>query len=142
MLNMLYLLTTFLPLPLWCLLIFRPNNTLTRRIVNNYSLFLLMGIYYLILLIAGISTGFDVSAITNLERLARAFGTPIGALIVWTHMLIVDLIAGYWVYHEAQRINATQWIASVCILMTLLSAPIGIFLFVLYRTFKVRNHAL
>jgi hypothetical protein len=145
MLNLLYLLTFVIPFPFWFLLIFRPYDPLTKRVANSYTIFLLTGIYYILLLIVGVTapagTGFDLSGFTTLEGLAKAFGTPLGALIVWSHMIIVDLIAGHWMYHETQRINASRWIASFCILMTLLSGPIGMFLFVLYRILKLRNNA-
>lgn len=146
MLNLLYLLTFVVPFPFWFLLIFRPNAALTKRLASNYTIFLLTGAYYIILLFAGViapsGVGFDLSGIVTIDGLAKAFSTPFAALIVWSHMIIMDLIAGHWMYHEAQRINAAQWITSLCIFMTLMSGPVGLFLFVLYRTVKLRNNAL
>jgi hypothetical protein len=145
MLNTLYLLTFVVPLPFWFLLMFRPHDALTRRVASSYTIFLLTGVSYIILLIAGIiapsGTGFDFTGLTTVEGLAKVFSTPLAALIVWTHMIIMDLIAGHWMYHEAQRIHASQSVTSLCLFMTLLSGPIGVFLFVLYRTMKLRNNA-
>jgi len=44
------------------------------------------------------------------------------------------LIGGHWMYHEAQRLNTPRLIARVCLLMTLLSGPVGLLLFTLWRT--------
>jgi hypothetical protein len=104
MLNLLYLLTFIVPFPFWFLIIFRPHDDLTKRVASNYTIFLLVGLYYILLLIAGITspagTGLDLSEWTTVEGLVKAFGTPFGALLVWSHMIVMDLIAGHWMYRS------------------------------------------
>lgn len=142
MLSTLYLLTFVVPFPFWFLMIFMPRTALTRRITDNYTIFGVLGIYYVVMLVGSLTTlagspGFDLNSFATVEGLARLMGTPIGALIVWSHMVIMDLIGGHWVYHESERLNAPLWWSSLCILMTLVSGPIGLLLFVSWRTFVV-----
>src|SRR5690349_12269474 len=122
MLNVLYALSLIVPFPFWLLMIALPRTAITKRIMGSYTIFVMMGIYYVLLLVSTTillksNTGFDWNSFTTVEGLAMLMGTPIGALIVWTHMVIMDLIGGHWMYHEAQRLNAPVWWSSVCLLM-------------------------
>jgi hypothetical protein len=146
MLNWLYLLTLIVPFPFWFLMIVLPRTTLTRRIINSYTIFIAVGTYYVFMLVSTVitlsgSTGLDLTSFTTVEGLAKLMGTPIGALIVWSHMVIMDLIGGHWMYHEAERLEAPLWWSSLCLFMTLLSGPVGLLLFVSWRTYAVsRGH--
>src|SRR5260370_42081188 len=106
MLNALYALTVIVPFPFWCLMIFAPRTVLTHRVMNNYTIFVVLGIYYVLMLASTLITlasspGFDLNSFASVESLARLMGTPTGTLIVWSHMMIMDLIGGHWIYHEA-----------------------------------------
>jgi len=146
MLNALYALTVIVPFPFWCLMIFAPRRVLTYRVMNNYTIFVVLGIYYVLMLASTVTTlasspGLNLNSFASVESLARLMGTPMGALIVWSHMIIMDLIGGHWIYHEAERLKAPVWWSSLCLLLTLLSGPVGLLAFVSWRTINVtRQH--
>jgi hypothetical protein len=142
MLNVLYALSLIVPFPFWFLMIVLPRTAFTKRAMSSYIIFVVLGVYYVVMLASTVislagAISLEFNSFITVEGLAKLMGTPIGALIVWSHMVIMDLIGGHWMYHEAQRLNAPIWWSSVCLLMTLLSGPVGLFLFISWRTWRI-----
>jgi hypothetical protein len=140
MLNMLYLLTFIVPAPCWFLMIFLPRTSLTRRLTNNYVVFIVLGLFYLVILIYAALALYSSAArngqvvdFASLDGLTRALANPASVLIVWLHMITMDLIGGHWLYHEAERLNAPILVSSGCILLTYLFGPFGLMVFILWR---------
>jgi hypothetical protein len=147
MLDLLFLLVTVIPLPFWFLMIFLPRWRVTRQVTKNYLVFLVLGALYVFAIVGAIAAG--ISALVAKSQgfslspagLLALLGTPAGILGVWTHMIVLDLVAGYWIYHEAERLHMPRLLTSVTLLFTFLLAPLGIFIFVLWRTLvKMRVH--
>src|SRR5690349_11684135 len=116
MLDLLFVLVNLIPLPFWVLMILLPRRQFTRRVMDNYLVFLLLGALYVFTMVGAIVAGIDVAArgagsavnFTTAGGLAAAFSSPAAALVVWVHMVTMDLIGGHWMYHEAQRLNLSQ----------------------------------
>ncbi len=149
MLDLLYVLVVVITLPFWFLMIFMPHRAITRRVASNYVVFLVMGVLYIFTLVGAVvaaldsaskgGPGFDFSSTASLAKL---FSIPAVALVAWVHMIILDLLAGHWMYHEAQRLGVPTAFASISLILTLLFAPLGVFVFVLWRNLMaMRAHA-
>jgi hypothetical protein len=148
MLDLLFVLVNLIPLPFWFLMIFLPRRQFTRRLMDNYLIFLVLGALYVFTMVGAIVAGVDATArgsapalnFTTTGGLAVAFSLPAAALVVWVHMVAMDLIGGHWMYHESQRLNLSQLFTSISLLLTLAFGPLGIFTFVLWRTLHMMRH--
>lgn len=145
MLNALYTLVNVIPLPFWFLMIVLPNRAITRRVANTYTVFLVMGVLYVVTLIGAGVTAMNSSAsggapmnFATAEGLAAQFSSPIAALVVWLHMLTLDLMAGHWIYHESQRLNAPRLLTGISLFFAFMAGPLGVLIFVAWRTFATR----
>jgi hypothetical protein len=148
MLDLLFVLVNVIPLPFWFLMIFLPRRQFTRRVMDNYMVFLLLGALYVFTMVGAIVAGVDAAArgsganlnFTTTAGLAAAFNSPAAALVVWVHMVTMDLIGGHWIYHEAQRLNLSRIVTSISLLLTLALGPLGLFSFILWRTLHLMRH--
>lgn len=148
MLDLLFILVNLIPLPFWFLMIFLPRRQFTRRVMDNYMVFLVLGALYVFTMVGAIVAGVDVAArgsgpavnFTTTGGLAAAFSLPAAALVVWVHMVTMDLIGGHWIYHEAQRLNLSRFVTSISLLLTFLLGPLGLFSFLLWRTLHLMRH--
>jgi hypothetical protein len=144
MVNALYVLVNVIPLPFWFLMIFLPNRDITRRVTSTYTVFLVLGALYVVTLI-GATTALLTAPrsappdFTTAEGLAALFANPVGALVVWLHMLTMDLVAGHWIYHEARRLHAPRLLASVTLALAFMFGPLGVLVFVLWRTLAAQR---
>ena len=137
-LNVLYFVTFFVAIPAWALILYAPRGTLTRNMMRGGLALVILGTLYSFVLIgtlvSQIGQGpFDLS---TTERLAALFSTPASALIVWLHMMTVDLAAALWIIGEADKIEMGGITLRFILLLTLVFAPIGIFFFVLWRRLR------
>jgi hypothetical protein len=144
MLNALYVLVNLIPLPFWLLMIVLPNRDITRRVVSTYTVFLVLGVLYVLTLIGAALALLTAPRsappdLTTAEGLAALFANPLGALVVWLHMLTMDLLAGQWIYHEAQRLHAPRLLVSVILALAFMFGPFGVFVFVLWRALAAQR---
>ncbi len=150
MLDLLYVLVVLIPLPFWFLMIFVPHRAITRRVASNYLVFLVMGALYIFTLVGAVVAALDSASkggpgldFSSVGSVAKLFSIPAVALFVWTHTNTTDLLAGHWMYHEAQRLGIPTVFTSISLILTLLAAPLGLFVFVLWRSLvAMRAHAL
>ncbi|HVO42551.1 MAG TPA: abscisic acid-deficient protein Aba4 family protein [Aggregatilineales bacterium] len=56
------------------------------------------------------------------------------AVLTWIGIVTLNLLAGYWIFHEAERQHLPTVVASICIFVAFLSGPVGVFFFVLTQT--------
>ena len=141
MVNVLYLIVNVIPLPFWLLMIFLPNRDITRRVANTYTVFLVLGALYTLsligLLLGGLTGPRNAPPdFTTADGLAILFANPLSALVVWMHMLTMDLVAGHWIYHEAQRLGAPRLLTSLALVLAFMFGPLGVFVFVLWRILR------
>src|SRR5438046_2828341 len=100
MLDLLYVLVTVIPLPIWFLMIFLPRRDVTRRVANNYLIFLLLGVLYIFALVGAVVAAIDSASrggpgldFRSTGSLAAFFSIPAVALVVWLHLVTMDLVA-------------------------------------------------
>ncbi len=141
MLDLLYVLVTLIPLPFWFLMIFLPHRGVTRRVANNYLVFLVLGALYVFTLVGATASAISAASqggpaidFSSTASLAALIANPAVALVAWLHIVTMDLIGGHWMYHEAQRLKAPTILTSISLILTFLAGPLGLFVFVLWRS--------
>jgi hypothetical protein len=72
------------------------------------------------------------------DLLTNIFVASIVAL-TWIGFSSMNLLAGHWIYHEADRLKMPTIVSSVCVFFAFLSGPVGVFFFVLIRSLMVRR---
>jgi hypothetical protein len=148
MLDLLYVLVVLITLPFWFLMIFLPKREITRRVSSSYLVFLVLGVLYIFTLVGAVMAVVDSASkggprldFSNIQALAGIFSVPAASLVAWVHMITLDLLAGHWLYHEAERLKAPRVFSSLTLILTFLFAPLGIFVFVLWRSLiAMRGH--
>lgn len=132
MLNLLYTLSLLIPLPFWALMILFPRQRLAQQAMESYLGVLILGGMYVLTLFGALLSSLGRLSIdfSSAEGLAAIFGDPAMALVVWLHVVALDLAAGYWIYSDGLRRNkATRLI----LVLTLFAAPLGLFIYFLSR---------
>jgi hypothetical protein len=111
-------------LPFWALMIFLPNWSVTRRVMESLLPFVVLAGLY-VYLIAGTINGETAQALANpkLADIARFFGDERAAATGWTHFLVMDLFVGRWIYWEGQKTGV--WTVH-SIALCLFAGPLGL----------------
>lgn len=141
MLMFLYLLSSIVPLPFWILLIFFTRRKVTKQFFGttySYAGFLVLGGLYIFTLFGTAMTLLfnGQSNVVNFgspDGLAKMFQIPALALVVWLHMITMDLAGGFFIYRESERLNLPLGFTKACLVLTFLLGPLGMFIFGLWR---------
>ena len=134
------------PLPLWLAMMLAPRHPLTERLARSSSIFALGALHYVISLIIAIRQGADERQqggqassggldLMSLGGIRTFLGTPSGALAAWAHMLALDLFTGGWIYRQCRRLDAPDWVRIGSLFFTLMTGPLGLLIFLLWRYF-------
>jgi hypothetical protein len=132
-------LANLIPLPWWLLMILLPKAAITRKLTQNYAIFLALAALYLIFLILGMTQLPPTSTVDfRFDQLRQSLGQSellfVGA---WLHYLVFDLFVGFWIYKQGLRLNIPVWQTGICLLFTLLAGPLGLGLFLIRRQFAL-----
>lgn len=141
MLDALFILSLVVSAPFWLLLIVFPRREFTRSLFATsylYLCFVILGVLYLFTLVGAttnaIATG-EISkwGITSLAGVSALMSSPTGALVVWIHLVTMDLAGGFMIYRAAQDLNMRTITLSIILFFTLLLGPLGMLIFSLWR---------
>ncbi|MBO9310090.1 MAG: DUF4281 domain-containing protein [Chloroflexi bacterium] len=132
MLNLLYALSLLVPLPFWALMILFPRQRLAQQAMESHLGVLILGGMYVLTLFGALVSGIGRISIdfSSPQGLAAVFSDPAMALVVWLHMIALDLAAGYWIYSDGLRRNKP---ARLILVLTLFAAPLGLFIYFMNR---------
>lgn len=136
MLDLLFLLSFIVPAPFWLMMLVAPRGAFTRRLLNSYAAFLILGAMYLFTLFGALFSTIGQGGglnFSSLEALAQGFAVPSLALVGWIHLVALDLAGGYWILSHAERSSMPVTALRFFLLFTLLAGPFGIFCFVMWR---------
>ena len=91
-------------LPFWTIMILFPKWEVTKKIMDSNWLFLPLIAAYIYYLVATVDPE-SAAALANpqLADIARFFGEEGAAGAGWTHFLVMDLLAGKWIYQQGQQ---------------------------------------
>ncbi len=136
--DLLFLMVMIIPLPYWLLMIFLPRHPYTQRLTTGWAPFAVLGMMYAVMLGSVLATavitgtGF-LTVDLSLRGLGSFMAEPMGTVIVWTHMVTLDLFVGLWIYQEGRRENASVFSTGLILACTLLSGPLGLLIFLIRR---------
>lgn len=127
------------PMPLWLAMMFAPNHPLTERASRSSTVFGLAAVSYVFSLFIGLRSGSGNDQrfpdFTTLDGLSKAVGTKEGALGFWSHALALDLFTGAWIYRQCRKLGAPSWVRIPALFFTLMTGPLGLLLFLIWRIF-------
>lgn len=130
-----------LVMPQWLLMVVAPRWFVTRFLVKSFLIPVLLAVFYACYIFAG--GPLDFGAFSTLEGVKGLFqnGGDGVMLAGWIHYLAFDLIAGSVVLRDAQERNIAHGWVVVPILFCFMLGPIGLLLYWVIRTVKLKKLA-
>lgn len=133
------LLSSFVVLPFWGLMILLPRWSWTQRIIRSPLVILAPALIYAALVLPQLGEVFSEVSNPTLLGIAGLLGSPAGAIIAWVHFLAFDLFVGRWIYLESRKLDLSAWFVSPILFLTLMLGPIGFLLYLILRSIPVRQ---
>jgi hypothetical protein len=131
----------YLAAPFWALMILAPRWSWTRRIMSSPWVALLPLIVYFALAFPLLGELWTVVSRPDLSALQAFLGQPYGAAAIWAHLVAFDLFIGRWMYFEARERGIHPLIVSPILLLTIFLSPIGLIVFLVARSVRIRSRA-
>ncbi|HPI05530.1 MAG TPA: ABA4-like family protein, partial [Saprospiraceae bacterium] len=124
----------FLP---WLLLILAPNGRYTEPIAFGSAVILLIAAaVFTFLYLTGPDVEGGFFSLTGFENLFRSKQM---LLTGWLNYLSFCLLVGLWQSHDARQVNIGHLFVIPCLLLTMLTGPAGLLLYLMIRFFKTRK---
>tara|TARA_Y100000768_G_C23594232_1_gene502995 strand:- start:15 stop:485 length:471 start_codon:yes stop_codon:yes gene_type:complete len=133
-----YLLANWGVLPFWLLLIFLPNELITKFFVQSIIAPLLLAsaygfVAYKIFLDGEILGSFELYY--GLDALYSMFSNEAFLLIFWLHFLAISLFVGSWIARDSQKYLVPKFFVAISLLITYFTGPVGLFVYWFIRIF-------
>ena len=150
-LEVIYLIANYGVIPFWLMLIFIPNGRFTNTIINTIFLPTILAatygyLIYLEFYAGGILPGSVTDkALANfqlyvgLDSLASLLGNKIFLLTFWIHFLTLSLFVGTWMAKDASRHGIHKYVVLFPLVLTYLTGPLGLFLYLFLRMIIVQK---
>lgn len=123
-------------LPFWLGMIVLPRWQGTTRVMNSLLPLVPLAVLYAYLFATSVTPDSAESfANPTLSDIARLFGDERVALTGWVHFLVMDLLAGRWIYLEGRRLGV--WTIHSLILC-LFAGPLGLLSHILTQAIQQR----
>jgi hypothetical protein len=123
-------------IPAWILLILAPKSRWTSYIVHSYLYPVLLGLFYLYLLI---TTWGGEGGMDSIAAVQKGFSRDGVLLLGWVHYLVFDLFIGAWTVRDAQRNGILHMLIVPSLALTLLIGPVGLILYLAIRWLHLRT---
>lgn len=137
----LFMISSYLVLPFWALMIFLPHWRVTRRLTGSPLIAALPAVFYAALVLPRLVEIWPMVARPGLAGIAGLLGSPAGATIAWLHFLAFDLLIGRWIYLDSRERGISAWLTAPVLYLTLMLGPCGFLLYLLVRRVKGRSPA-
>ena len=140
-----YLLANWGVIPFWFLLLFSPNNIITRFLVHSIVMPLLLGFAYIFLvykiyLNGNFLDGFGLYL--GIENLYAIFSDENFLLIFWLHFLSISLFVGAWIARDSVRYSMPKFLTALSLIITYFTGPVGILVHWIVRIFFAKKISL
>lgn len=122
-----------LVLPGWALLIFAPKWRVGRDLVAGVLLPLLLGLLYAVLFAMHLGSAPEGASFSSLEGVQAFMAVDWLLLVGWVHYLAFDLFIGAWEVRDARRVGVHHLVVVPCLLLTFMTGPVGLALYLLVR---------
>jgi hypothetical protein len=133
--NALFLLSNLLVIPFWLLMIAAPRWRWTGRLMASPWVVAPVALLYALLVLPQLPDLLASLATPTLAAVAALLSRPEAALLAWAHFVAMDLFAGRWAYLDSQARDMPVWLASPLLFLILMLGPLGLFLYLVARTF-------
>lgn len=124
----------------WIFLIVAPRFIVTRKLIMNSVVPILLSVAYLIVIVA--TFGQAEGGFGSLKDVMKLFTYEWAVLGGWIHYLAFDMLIGVWEVRDAEEKGISHWFVIPCLVLTFLLGPIG---YLLYRVVSavapVKSHA-
>ena len=132
-------------IPFWILLLFSPNNIITRFLVHSIVAPLILGLAYIfitykIYLNGNFLDGFELYL--GIENLYAIFSDENFLLIFWLHFLSISLFVGAWIARDSVRYSIPRSLTALSLIVTYFTGPLGIIIHWIIRIFFAKKISL
>ena len=137
-----YLVANWGVIPFWLMLIFIPNNGVTKFFVHSVVTPLLLGVAYVYIGYKIYLEGniFEVFKLYfGLENLYTIYSNETFLLIFWLHFISISLLLGSWISRDGQKYMIPKILIAISLILTYFSGPIGIVFYWFVRIFFSRK---
>lgn len=137
--ELVFKLANFSVLPGWLLLVFLPKHRFTQLVVHGYFYPILLGTFYLYLLVTsfGGEGGMD-----TMENLKLSFQRDEILVLGWVHYLVFDLFIGAWITRDAHRNGIMHLMIVPSLILTLFVGPVGLLSYLIIHAISLRKFTL
>ena len=130
-------------LPFWLLLIVAPHAKVTDVLVHSGLVGVVYGVIYIGYLGATmLGDSPEGAGMGSLASLQAAFSDPRAMLAAWVHYLVFDLFVGAWITRDAKRHGIHHVLIFSPLVLTLMTGPFGLLLYLLLRAGMTRRFTL
>ena len=126
-------------LPFWLMMILAPRWSVTRKVINSIWPFAIVPVIYVGTIIAMFAQFEPVVLDFSLSGINAMFSSETATLVLWAHIIALDLFAARWVYLDSQQRKTTRWVASLLIFSIMMAGPAGLLVYFVYRWFKKKD---
>jgi hypothetical protein len=140
-LDTLFMLSVLPVLPFWLLMILLPNWAWTRRVVASPLIIAPAALLYALVGLPYLPEAFGALGAFSLPAITALFSTESAALVVWLHMIAVDLLAGRWAYLDSRARSINMILMAAILLAILCFAPLGLLIYLLVRHLRDSTQA-
>ncbi|MBO3269204.1 ABA4-like family protein [Hymenobacter defluvii] len=120
----------------WGLLLVAPRWRVTRHVVGNGALPLVLAAAYTVCIgYHYLSAHGGEGGFGSLAEVAALFQDPWALLAGWVHYLCFDLAVGAWALRDAQRRSLPHLLLVPALVLTFLLGPVGLLLYAGLRRF-------
>ncbi|WP_373515260.1 ABA4-like family protein [Persicitalea sp.] len=130
-----------LVLPQWLLMIFAPRWFVTQFLIKSFLIPVVLAVFYAYYLFSGGPPDFgDFGSLEGVKSLFQNGGD--GAMLAgWIHYLAFDLVVGSVVLRDAHERDIPHWWIVIPIFFCFMLGPVGLLLYSIVRTIKIRKLA-
>lgn len=133
----LFSLCGFLAMPGWLILVFAGRRRWAAPLVCGAVIPLLLAITYAGLVAA--NWGGHRGGFGSLAEVTQLFSNPWILLAGWVHYLCFDLFIGSWEVRDSQAHGIPHLAVIPCLILTFLFGPVGLLLYFVLRTVRMRS---
>lgn len=134
--NTFFTLSNAFVMPFWLLMILAPRWSLTTRLMRSPVSVIALPLVYTALIVPMSSTLVPLLTPPTLAGIMGVVATPAGTMVVWLHILSLDLFVGRWIYLDSQERGFPAWWISPVLLLTLAFGPFGLSSYLVMRALR------
>ena len=132
--NTIYLWINFGVLPFWLMLIFIPNNPITKILINSIVLPLILSCTYIYIV-------YQLFLHENsfVDNLYVIFSNELFLLAFWLHFLSINLFVGSWLSRDAIKYGMPIFLSGIFLILLYFTGPVAVALYWVIRIFYAKR---